>query len=464
MSDIETLKDLKPLLYEPGIIKNPFTAEYNRIIFADDVASGRPCKLVDEYIVKNIYPYYSNTHSNSSCGIMMKNRIKHTKDLIRQQFRLKPEHKIIFSGNGCTGAINHLVNKIDFNKHKNITIHITPFEHHSNYLPWVEKKKQYPNIKINFIECTDDFDLKVDDFIKVLDEKYLTDDKCTQTECKHDLNIVSFIACSNVTGRRYDLQCDKLWKYIRSKKENNDIYFLLDCACNAPYSELDLTRSDGIFLSGHKFLGGDCTPGLLIVNQKLLETKAPYNPGGGCVEKADSQCIVYKPDLESKEMGGTPNIVGIIRLGYVLIVKEAIKKERIFNENAIIEFTTKKMKELADIYPNFRVIALSSRKEDDLPIYPIVIEGLHYNLITVLFDNLFGIQTRGGISCCGMFGEMCENKMDIHGWCRISFSYLMTKEEIDKIFEALEFIINHGMKFKDFYKYDKKANLFSLKT
>jgi selenocysteine lyase/cysteine desulfurase len=393
---------------------------------------------------------------------MMKNYIKDVRKTIREQMNLKPEQKIIFTGNGCTGAINHLAHKIEFEKHQNITVHITPFEHHSNYLPWVEMQKHHDNIHINYIECDKGLDLKMDEFIEQLENEYLKNDKSDQNP--HNLNIISIIGCSNVTGRRYDLQCQKLWTYLQTKKLTNDVYLLYDMACSAPHIDIDMSFCDGCYISGHKYLGGQCTPGILIVHQELLETKAPYTPGGGCVEKADSKCIVYKHDLESKEMGGSPNIVGILRYGYILRMKNEIRKELNYNEETITQYANYKMRELLDKYPNFKIVGFDSRKETDLPIYPIVIDNLHYNLITVLFNDLYGIQTRGGISCCGMFGEMCEDKMGIHGWCRISFSHLMPKNEILKIFEALEYIIQEGDKYKDQYNYDEEANLFSLKN
>jgi selenocysteine lyase/cysteine desulfurase len=463
MNSIDNLKDLTPLLYEAGVIQNPLNrSEYNRIIFADDVASGRPCRAVEHYVANNVYPFYSNTHSNASCGIMMKNSIKQARQIIREQLNLRGEHKIIFTGNGCTGAINHLAHKIDFKRHNKITIHITPFEHHSNYLPWVEMQRHHNNIELNFIQCDDEFNLRVDEFIQDLENKYLTNDRSNKGT-GHNLNIISIIGCSNVIGRRYDMQCQKLWEYIKTKKATNDVYYLLDLACSAPHIDINLSKSDGGYISGHKYLGGQCTPGILIVNQELLETTAPYTPGGGCVEKADSKCVVYKHDLESKEMGGTPNVVGIIRYGYVLLVKHAIRNELEHNETIITRYANERMSALLDKYSNLKVIGFESRKNTDLPIYPVVIDGLHYNLVTVLFNDLFGIQTRGGISCCGMLGEICEDRMGIHGWCRISFSYLMTRDDVLKIFEALEYIIRLGSSYLDRYSYDRGSNLYSLK-
>ena len=41
-------------------------------MFADLTASGRPSPLIENYIAENVLPYYSNTHSNAYCGIVMK--------------------------------------------------------------------------------------------------------------------------------------------------------------------------------------------------------------------------------------------------------------------------------------------------------------------------------------------------------------------------------------------------------
>jgi selenocysteine lyase/cysteine desulfurase len=86
--------------------------------------------------------------------------------------------------------------------------------------------------------------------------------------------------------------------------------------------------------------------------------------------------------------------------------------------------------------------------------------NLHYNFIVILFNDLFGIQTRGGIGCCGLLAEYIEKKYAYRGWCRISFHWSMSKKNIYYIFSALEYIINNGHKYLKKYKYSKKQNLF----
>ena len=59
--------------------------------------------------------------------------------------------------------------------------------------------------------------------------------------------------------------------------------FLYTCVCIRCFSKA-LVAKDAVFISGHKFLGGVGTPGLLICKEKLFRgNKVPVVPGGGTV-------------------------------------------------------------------------------------------------------------------------------------------------------------------------------------
>jgi selenocysteine lyase/cysteine desulfurase len=109
-------------------------------------------------------------------------------------------------------------------------------------------------------------------------------------------------------------------------------------------------------------------------------------------------------------------------------------------------------------------VSASSYKTDNyLPIFSFHLTNLHYNFIVVLLNDIFGIQTRGGIGCCGLLAEYIENKLGFRGWCRVSFHWLMNEETIKFIFKAIEFVIKKGHKFLSYYDYDSKQNLYIFK-
>ena len=81
---------------------------------------------------------------------------------------------------------------------------------------------------------------------------------------------------------------------------------------------------DAIFISPHKLIGGPGTPGLLVARRELFDNRVPDVPGGGTVAYVNRVDHDYLADIEHREEGGTPDIVGSIRAGLVFQLKEAV--------------------------------------------------------------------------------------------------------------------------------------------
>ena len=441
------------LIYRSGQINTPFIKD-NQIIYADYTASGKPSPIIEEYLQNEIYPLYSNTHSNAHNGILMKNIISVVKTYIRKLFNLNLDYQILFTGNGTTGAINHLINCIDYSLYENVYVYLSLYEHYSNHTPWVELS--HPNkhiIYIPFKQNTGIIDL--DYFKTSLNSLY---NKLTGST----LLICSISACSNINGM--------INPTIEIKQILNEIpynpnlvkYYFSDYACSAPYVIIDGSIYDAFFFSPHKFIGGISTPGLLVAKSCLFNRSKPYCTGGGCVKKGSSTIIEYDKNIEKKESAGTPNIIGIIKIKKILELKEKFQSLITHNEELIYKLIKLKIEEYKNRFPNFKSI-LYNDNEKHLPILSFSIDGLHYNFIVGLFNDKFGIQTRGGIGCCGLLAEHIENQYNIKGWCRISFHWLMDSNTITYIFEALEYIISNGHKFLKYYNYNEEQNLYQIK-
>lgn len=448
----ERIKTL--LLFESPYIKTPFHDSI-KVIFVDFTASGRPSPIVENYISTKILPYYSNTHSNAYCGILMKNLINETKDYIRKSLNIDKTKKIIFTGSGTTCAINHLIYCLKLQHNSHVNIFITALEHHSNYLPWVELAKKYKNISLNIIPIDNNFNL---------DLKYL-ENQINSTN-NDVINVVSVIACSNVLGIRNDI---KYIYQLLQKYNNSDCCYgkrnllFVDYACNAPYDQINGNDSDVLFFSPHKFLGGVNTPGVLIANKELFRNKSPFIPGGGCVKKVCKNIIEYENDIEKRESSGTPNVIGIIKIKKIMELKNLFIDLIEHNEYIISLYVFKAFNTMKNKYDNLTVILPEYGEKRRLPIICFAINGAHYNFIVCLLNDLYGIQTRGGVSCTGILAEIIKDRYGITGWCRLTFNWLMNKEEIDYILDAVEFVIVNWAKYIENYKYDKKNNLYIYK-
>ena len=455
---------IEKLVYDPGTIQTPFVKK-TQITYADYIASGRPSPYIENYLIKKIYPLYSNTHSNAFNGIYMKNIIADTKKYIREQFNLSDDYQIIFSGSGTTSAINHLSNCLDYSKYQKVVIYISLYEHYSNHLPWQELANNNPHIELKLIP-----------FVKtkphlantgLVDLNWLNEslnEVYKKSTDEKTLIICSISACSNITGIINPL--GKIRELLDLYPNNSNFfkYFFADYACSAPYVNIDGSILDAFFFSPHKFIGGTATPGILIGRRCIFSKPKPFCSGGGCVKKASSKIIEYETDIERRETAGTPNIIGIIKVGKILQLKKHCYELIHTNETILANIIKMKIAYFESKYPTFKSVLYADNVQH-LPILSFGLTNLHYNFIVVLLNDLFGIQTRGGIGCCGLLAEYIENNYGYRGWCRVSFHWLMSKSTISDIFEAIEYIIVNGHKFLKYYEYDSSANLYKcIKT
>ena len=195
---------------------------------------------------------------------------------------------------------------------------IGPYEHHSNELPWRESIA-------DVIEIPEDDDGRID--LSALE-------RALQEHADRPVKIGSFSAASNVTGILSDTRA------ISVMLHRSGALSFWDFAAAAPYVEVemaphragddaDLDYKDAIFLSPHKFIGGPGTPGVLVARRDLFHNTVPSVPGGGTVEYVNPLEHVYLRDIEHREEGGTPDIVGSIRAGLVFRLKDAAGAEAI---------------------------------------------------------------------------------------------------------------------------------------
>lgn len=96
---------------------------------------------------------------------------------------------------------------------------------------------------------------------------------------------------------------------------------------------------------------------------------------------------------------------------------------------------------------------------------------LHPRYVTVLLNDLFGIQSRAGCSCAGPYGHRLLH-LDEHqskvlrrriaqgvaglrpGWVRVNFHFLMTDEEFDFLSQTILFVAEYGRYFLPLYTFD----------
>ncbi|CAF1335159.1 unnamed protein product, partial [Didymodactylos carnosus] len=354
------------------------------------------------------------------------------------------------------GAIHKLVtalNLTDKDNKSNTVVIISAFEHHSNILPWKET-----GVEIVRIPLTNQ---------GIIDKNILKEKLQHYTNLKKKI-ICSLNAASNITGIRTDVESISTLIHMF-----NGLVFW-DYATAAPYVKIDMNSSalgykDAIFISVHKFIGGPGSPGVLIAKKHLFQNRIPGICGGGTVNYVTRTCHEYNKDIEVREEGGTPEIVGSIRAGLVFQLKDALGDSFIeAEENSLVKKFFKRFRK------NDNLIILGSHDVPRLAVFsfliyvPSVCKYLHHNFVCRLLNDLFGIQVRAGCACAGPYALDLLGIDDVKakkfvmfmteeprpGFCRLNLPYFSTEEEINFILNALEFVANNGWKLLPLYTYE----------
>lgn len=189
-------------------------------------------------------------------------------------------------------------------------VFVGPYAHHSNILPWSESGAHVvpiPEARGGGVD--------MDALQAALD----------QYSDPSIFKVGAFTLASNVTGCVCD--DDAVTRLLHAK----GALAVWDCAASAPHVPINMNpmdtetmarRPDGtsalakdaVFFSPHKFCGGPCTPGVLVVKRSLMTNAVPSTPGGGTVFFVHKDGTPrYLQNEAEREEGGTPNIVGAVR-------------------------------------------------------------------------------------------------------------------------------------------------------
>ncbi|CAI2347494.1 unnamed protein product [Caenorhabditis sp. 36 PRJEB53466] len=456
-----------------AVMNGPFGLR--KVIYCDYTASARSFGSIEAYIRTEVLPFYGNTHSSVTVTAEQTTLFMHeARQEIRAMSGCGDLDSVIFTGSGATCAVDLLVHlmRIDEEESELIVVH-SSHEHHSNLLPWRHVAKAC--IRVEELE---NGHVDLGHLRKVLEE--------ARKEYGAGVKIVgAFSACSNLTGIVIDVQA--VTKVLKSFNALS----IWDFASAAPYIPIQVNGSqplDALFFSGHKFPGGVSSPGVLIVKKTLIRATRPKRLGGGTVFFVNELDEWYLKEVEHREEGGTADAIGAVRLAMAVKMKRSVGEPKIRDlEAGITRFVLKQLKEI----PNLELLGPKTTLPERLPVFSFLIRNpdtnlfYHHNYISVLLNDLFGIQTRAGCMCAGPYAhkllgideqlslkfveairetpqldrthlrrqnEYSQREFLRPGFTRISFPYFFTLQHVDAIVSALRFISERAADFLHLYQ------------
>lgn len=210
----------------------------------------------------------------------------------------------------------------------------------------------------------------------------------------------------------------------------------------------------------------------------MFVNKVPENPGGGTVFFVTDKDHRYLKKQYEREEGGTPSIVGAIRAGMVFQLKSAVGEENI--ERIETDFIQRAIDNLSH---NPNIVILGNKSAPRLAILSFLVRHgdrfLHSNFVTVLLNDLFGIQTRSGCMCAGplalrLLGIDYETAKRFEselladddyefirpGFTRLNFHYTMDESTFQYVLKALNFVASEGWKLLPQYTFYQETAEF----
>jgi selenocysteine lyase/cysteine desulfurase len=431
-----------------------------KLRYVDYMGTGVIDETFELQLLSSVAPYYGNTHSDSLCSKVTSALIEESRNIIKSSFVNKnslDKYRVIFTGQGMTGAARHFAYLL--NEKKITFIICTVLEHLSNSVLW---ESLFSEAKTTYIKtCSKDSTcFHLDMF------KHVINKPCKKLK-ENEYVLVALTACSNVFGSIQPVR-DSL-NYARTKLKNN-VILCVDCAACAPYISLIPLLNDtfdAAFASPHKFQGGQSTPGILVVEKSIINSKqVPFFPGGGTVWYKDMKCSKFIEHDENREEGGSQNMMGIIRAGLLFNRKNkklkfiSKKNQSIINhaDSLFLEFNMKGLTMLSSIGRNV------TRR---LPVYSFTVQDIQPSFFVQVLSDEYGIQARSGVSCCFMLANhICKlhsserNKFKKgqgvpvnFGWIRLSFHYNNSLEFVYSVIQDTCTLVQRIHEFIGSYKH-----------
>lgn len=395
--DIQKIRNDFPILSQQ-VYKKPL------VYFDNGATTQKPQVVIDEEL-----KIYAQENSNIHRGVhylseQLTQRYEDARKVVQEFINAQHNHEVIFTS-GTTESINTVA--FSFGEkyiNEGDEIIISTLEHHANIVPWqmlCERKKAV----LKVIPVNEKGELLLDGYEKLISSK---------------TKIVSVNHVSNALGTVNDV------KKIIEIAHKHDIPVLIDGAQSVQHGKVDVQElnCDFFVFSGHKMYGPNGI-GVLYGKKKWLNEMPPFMTGGEMIKKVTFEKTTFN-ELPFKFEAGTPNYVSAIGLATAIEYIQEIGLENIATyEKELLNYATQKLEAIEGL----KIIGTAN---DKVSVISFNLENIHHYDAGMVIDKM-GIAVRTGHHCA----EPLMHRFNIEGTIRASFSFYNTKEEVDKLCDAI---------------------------
>lgn len=399
MSNREFLKDFPTLNRE----KNG-----KRIAYLDSAATTQKPKVVIDAI-KN---YYENTNANPHRGayelsVLATEAYDEAREKLRKFINAQYPEEIIFTKN-ATEAFNLLAMSYGLNFiNEGDEIVISIAEHHSNLIPWQNVAKAKGAV-LKYMYTDENGELTEEEVHSKITDK---------------TKIVSITHVSNALGTINPVK--EIAEYAHSK----GAIVVVDGAQSVPHMKVDVRdiNADFLIVAGHKLLA-PMGIGALYGKKDLLEKMPPVLFGGDMVEYVYEQETTFNV-LPYKFEAGTQNVEAAVGLSKAIDYLNEVGMDNV--EKIEKELMSYALEEISKL--DYVKIYGPKDIEKRGGVLSFEIKGVHPHDVASIFDTV-GVCIRAGNHCA----QPLMRYMGINATSRASIYFYNTKEDIDRLVEAIK--------------------------
>lgn len=388
-------------------IKKDFPILKNNIAYLDSAATTQK----PESVLRAIQKFYEENNANPHRGayklsINATRVYDEAREKVAQFINAENSNQIVFTRN-ATEALNLIAYSYGLNKiKKDDEILLSIMEHHSNLVPWQYVAKK-TGAKLNYIYTNY--------------EGKLTDEEI-ENKIKKGVKIVGITHVSNVLGTVNDVE-----KIIKKAHEVGAIV-VLDASQSVPHMKVDVQKLNADFLafSGHKMLS-PLGIGVLYGKKELLEDMTPFLYGGDMIEYVYEQDTTFA-EVPTKFEAGTQNVEGAVGLSAAIDYLNNIGMDKVESiEEELMKYAISELSKL-----DFITIYGPKDIKSKASVISFNVNGIHPHDVASVLDSC-DVCIRSGNHCA----QPLLRYMGIDSTCRASFYIYNTKEDVDKLIEAL---------------------------
>lgn len=378
----------------------------NTLVYFDNGATTMKPKCVIDTILNYNTKYTANAHRGDyKNSLIVDTMYDETREKVRKYINAKEKSEIVFTS-GATESLNMIVMGYFKNILKeNDEVLITEAEHASNVLPWFVLQKEL-GIKVNYIKLDDNNEVTLENVKSAINK---------------NTKVISIAHVTNVIGDVRPI------KEISKIAHENNIYMVVDAAQSIAHTKVDVQELDIDFMafSSHKMYSTTGC-GVLYGKFDLLDNLTPINYGGGMNAMFTKDGYYELREIPTRLEAGTPNISAILALGSAIDYINSIGIDNIYKyEHDLRKYLVQELSKL-----DFITVY---NKNNDSAIIAFNINGV-FSQDTAVYLDKYNICVRAGNHCA----KLLKDELGIKNTCRVSFYLYNTKEEIDKLIEALK--------------------------